>query len=41
MTMLMMTVVDEMKKAMAGLLAPVFKEIYRGKAEIREVLSRN
>jgi len=30
-------VVDEMKKAMAGLLAPVFKEVYRGKAEIREV----
>jgi len=30
-------VVDEMKKAMAGMLAPVFKEIYRGKAEIREV----
>ena len=30
-------VVDEMKKAMTGLLAPVFKEIYRGKAEIREV----
>jgi len=29
-------VVDEMKKAMAGLLAPVFKEVYRGKAEIRE-----
>ena len=27
---------DEMKKAMAGLLAPVFKEIYRGKAEVRE-----
>jgi translation initiation factor IF-2 len=26
-----------MKKAMAGLLAPVFKEVYRGKAEIREV----
>jgi translation initiation factor IF-2 len=26
-----------MKKAMAGMLAPVFKEIYRGKAEIREV----
>ena len=25
-------VVDEMKKAMAGLLAPVFKEVYRGKA---------
>jgi translation initiation factor IF-2 len=30
-------VVDEMKKAMVGLLAPVFKEVYRGKAEIREV----
>ncbi|MDP9170558.1 MAG: translation initiation factor IF-2, partial [Acidobacteriota bacterium] len=30
-------VIDEMKKAMAGLLAPVYKEIYRGKAEIREV----
>ncbi len=30
-------VVDEMKKAMAGLLAPVYKEVYRGKAEIREV----
>jgi translation initiation factor IF-2 len=30
-------VVDEMKKAMTGLLAPVFKEVYRGKAEIREV----
>jgi translation initiation factor IF-2 len=30
-------VVDEMKKAMIGLLAPVFKEIYRGKAEVREV----
>jgi translation initiation factor IF-2 len=29
--------IDEMKKAMAGLLAPVYKEIYRGKAEIREV----
>jgi len=28
---------DEMKKAMAGLLAPVFKELYKGKAEIREV----
>ena len=27
---------DEMKKAMSGLLAPVFKEIYRGKAEVRE-----
>jgi translation initiation factor IF-2 len=27
---------DEMKKAMAGLLAPVFKEVYRGKAEVRE-----
>ena len=30
-------IVDEMKKAMQGLLAPVFKEIYRGKAEVREV----
>jgi translation initiation factor IF-2 len=30
-------VVDEMKKAMIGLLSPVFKEIYRGKAEVREV----
>ncbi|MDP9054457.1 MAG: translation initiation factor IF-2 [Acidobacteriota bacterium] len=30
-------IVDEMKKAMAGMLAPVFKEVYRGKAEIREV----
>jgi translation initiation factor IF-2 len=30
-------VVDEMKKAISGLLAPVFKELYRGKAEIREV----
>ena len=28
---------DEMKKAMTGLLAPVFKEVYRGKAEVREV----
>ena len=28
--------VDEMKKAMTGLLAPVFKEIFRGKAEVRE-----
>jgi translation initiation factor IF-2 len=30
-------VVDEMKKAMAGLLAPVFKEVFRGRAEVREV----
>jgi translation initiation factor IF-2 len=28
--------IDELKKAMAGLLAPVFKEIYRGKAEVRD-----
>src|SRR5579862_6366888 len=28
---------DEIKRAMAGLLAPVFKEVYRGKAEVREV----
>jgi translation initiation factor IF-2 len=30
-------VIDEMKKAMAGMLAPVYKEIYRGRAEVREV----
>jgi translation initiation factor IF-2 len=30
-------VVDEMKKAMSGLLAPVYKEVYKGRAEIREV----
>jgi len=29
--------VDEMKKAMSGLLAPVFKEHYKGRAEVREV----
>jgi translation initiation factor IF-2 len=29
--------VDEMKRAMAGLLEPVYKEIYRGRAEVREV----
>jgi translation initiation factor IF-2 len=27
---------DEMKLAMSGLLAPVFKEVYKGKAEVRE-----
>jgi translation initiation factor IF-2 len=27
---------DEIKRAMAGLLAPVFKEVYKGKAEVRE-----
>jgi translation initiation factor IF-2 len=27
---------DEIKKAMTGLLAPVFKEVYKGKAEVRE-----
>jgi translation initiation factor IF-2 len=27
---------DEMKKAMAGLLEPVFREVYKGKAEVRE-----
>jgi translation initiation factor IF-2 len=27
---------DEMKRAMSGLLEPVFKEVYRGKAEVRE-----
>jgi translation initiation factor IF-2 len=28
---------DEMKKAMSGLLDPVFKEVFRGRAEVREV----
>src|SRR2546421_11799591 len=27
---------DEMKLAMTGLLAPVFKEVYRGKAQVRD-----
>lgn len=27
---------DEIKRAMSGLLAPVFKEVYKGKAEVRE-----
>src|SRR5262249_13684439 len=27
---------DEIKKAMAGLLAPVFRETYKGRAEVRE-----
>jgi len=27
---------DEIKSAMSGLLAPVFKEVYKGKAEVRE-----
>ncbi len=27
---------DEMKRAMAGLLEPVFKEVYQGKAEVRD-----
>jgi translation initiation factor IF-2 len=30
-------VVDEMKKAMTGLLAPVYKESWKGRAEVREV----
>jgi len=29
--------VDEIKKAMAGLLEPVYKEVYRGRAVVREV----
>jgi translation initiation factor IF-2 len=29
--------VDEMKKAMTGLLEPVIKEVYKGRAEVREV----
>ena len=28
---------DEMKRAMTGLLEPVYKEVYRGRAEVREV----
>jgi translation initiation factor IF-2 len=27
---------DEMKRAMTGLLAPVFREVYKGRAEVRE-----
>jgi translation initiation factor IF-2 len=27
---------DELKRAMTGLLEPVFKEVYKGKAEVRE-----
>ena len=29
--------VDEMKRAMTGLLEPVYKEVYKGRAEVREV----
>jgi translation initiation factor IF-2 len=29
--------VDEMKRAMTGLLEPVFKEVYKGRAEVREI----
>ena len=29
--------VDEMKRAMTGLLEPVYKEVYRGRAEVQEV----
>jgi translation initiation factor IF-2 len=28
---------DEMKRAMTGMLEPVYKEVYRGRAEVREV----
>jgi translation initiation factor IF-2 len=28
---------DEIKRAMAGMLAPVFKEVYRGRSEVREI----
>jgi translation initiation factor IF-2 len=28
---------DEIKKAMTGMLEPVFKEVYRGRAQVREV----
>jgi translation initiation factor IF-2 len=27
---------DEIKRAMTGLLSPVFREVYKGKAEVRE-----
>ena len=30
-------VTDQIKRAMVGLLDPVYKEVYRGKAEVREV----
>ncbi len=30
-------VTDQIKRAMVGLLDPVFKEVYRGRAEVREV----
>ncbi|MFN9919761.1 MAG: translation initiation factor IF-2 [Acidobacteriota bacterium] len=30
-------VVDEIKRAMAGLLDPVYKEVYQGRAEVRDV----
>jgi translation initiation factor IF-2 len=30
-------VTDQIKKAMLGLLAPVFKEVFRGRAEVREI----
>jgi translation initiation factor IF-2 len=29
--------VDEIKRAMTGMLEPVFREVYRGRAEVREV----
>ena len=29
-------VTDEIKKAMTGLLAPVFREVYNGHAEVRD-----
>jgi translation initiation factor IF-2 len=29
--------IDEMKRAMTGMLEPVFKEVYRGRAQVREV----
>ncbi|HEX6864694.1 MAG TPA: translation initiation factor IF-2, partial [Thermoanaerobaculia bacterium] len=28
---------DEIKRAMVGMLAPVFKEVYKGRAEVREI----
>jgi translation initiation factor IF-2 len=31
--------VDEIKRAMSGLLDPVFKEVYKGRAEVRDVFN--
>ncbi len=31
------TLTDEIKKAMSGMLAPVYRELYRGRAEVRQI----